>query len=46
MSINAILFGMVAGVLSFIFAGGLTELMLTNILLGFIAGALIDRRKK
>lgn len=44
MSWNAILFGAVAGVLSFIFVGGVSEFMITNILLGLIAGKLMDRK--
>ncbi|WP_456276180.1 hypothetical protein [Bacillus sp. AK128] len=41
---TSLLFGAVAGVLTFIFAGELSELFITNILLGIIAGRLMDKR--
>ncbi|MBP1941329.1 hypothetical protein [Cytobacillus luteolus] len=44
MSWNAVLFGVIAGILSFIFIGGVSELTITNILLGFIAGKLMDKK--
>lgn len=44
MSLNAILFGTVAGILSFIFVGELSELFITNVLLGLIAGKLMDKK--
>ena len=44
MSWNAILFAVIAGVLSFIFVSGISVLMITNILLGLIAGKLLDKK--
>lgn len=48
MSFNALLFAAVAGILTFIFihsVPSVNPILLTNILLGFIAGLLVDRRK-
>lgn len=43
--LNTILFGVAAGILTVIFAGEFSELFITNVLLGLIAGRLIDKRK-
>jgi|GEM_PF-4589459 len=48
MSYNAILFAVVAGVLTFILMNTLNPInpiLITNILLGLIVGILIDRKK-
>ncbi|MDQ0342504.1 hypothetical protein ACFFF5_07495 [Lederbergia wuyishanensis] len=42
MTINSIIFAAIAGVLTFIFADGLSGLLITNVLLGLIAGKLLD----
>ena len=43
MSVNGLLFGAVGGILTFIVAGEATPLIVTNVLLGFIAGKLTDK---
>ncbi|MFB1082520.1 hypothetical protein [Jeotgalibacillus sp. JSM ZJ347] len=48
MSLNAILFAFVAGILTFILINSVepvNPILITNILLGLIAGLLIDKRK-
>lgn len=48
MSYNAILFALVAGVLSFILifaTDSINPILITNILLGAIVGILIDKKK-
>lgn len=44
-SYNAILFALVAGVLSFILMDSINPILITNILLGAIVGILIDKKK-
>ncbi|MFS0779275.1 hypothetical protein ABC255_25175 [Neobacillus sp. 3P2-tot-E-2] len=44
MSLNALLFAGVAGVLTFIAVGDFYGLLITNILLGLIAGKLMDKK--
>ncbi|WP_166786838.1 hypothetical protein [Jeotgalibacillus salarius] len=48
MSLNAILFALVAGVLTFILMNSVdpvNPILITNILLGLIVGLLIDKKK-
>ncbi|WP_155522839.1 hypothetical protein [Indiicoccus explosivorum] len=40
---QGLLFMFVAGMLTFIMAGGVSEMLITNLLLGFIAGVLVQR---
>jgi hypothetical protein len=44
MTLNALLFAGIAGLLTFVFTGGMSELLLTNILLGLISGKLMDKK--
>ncbi|QQP10509.1 hypothetical protein FJQ98_14615 [Lysinibacillus agricola] len=46
MSLNALLLGVVAGVLTFIVAGEITPLIITNTFLGFITGKLTDKNNQ
>jgi hypothetical protein len=45
MSYNALLFACIAGVLTFAFEGEMNTAIITNTLLGFIAGKLTDKNK-
>lgn len=44
MSLNVLLFGVVAGMLTFLIEGETSPLLITNILLGFIIGKLTDKK--
>jgi hypothetical protein len=44
MSVNALLFALVGGILTFLSSGEFSELVVTNIFLGLIAGKLMDKK--